>query len=191
MWEALIGVGGTLAGTLLGWLLAKWKTGKIKIKLGELHNEQFHRNGSNYGASIPGLKESEVYSYSVDFDIALYNESEKTKTIRDLTLSFRDCNNNELFSKVIDDGETQRLVSHYFKIDKVGVINLSGFAGMDIQARVSVGRSNLDNLYKTKNIYFCYKDEKFKTKEKLLCTNFNLKEKQILEEKNNGQNGKF
>lgn len=186
MWEAIIGVGGTLAGTLLGWLLAKWKTGKLKINLGNLYNEQFHRCGANYGAYIPDKKESEVYSYSVDFDISLYNESERTKTIRDLTLSFRDVNNNELFAKKVDNGETQRLVSNHFKIDKVGVVNLSGFAGLDIKARVSVGENNIDNLYRTKKIYLCYKNEKFKTNEKLLCEDFIPSEKQILEEINNG-----
>lgn len=186
MWEAIIGVAGTILGTILGWLLAKVNVGAIKIHFSKIYNESYERNGKYFGASIPNKQEGEVYHYSAKFDILLYNNSEQMKTIRNTYLSFRNEENKELFKEIINDYATQRYIGRFWHIDKLGVINLEGKSGLDITASFNVS-SYIDALYQTTKIYFCYEDGKFKAKELLLCDNYKPNKEKIIGGKKNGK----
>ncbi|MBQ4099357.1 MAG: hypothetical protein IJC87_04460 [Clostridia bacterium] len=177
------GLLGALLGTILGWLLAKINFGGITIKLTNIYDQQFYRNGSKYFTGVPGKLESEVYSVSFKFVIKLYNSNEKIKVIRDLQVQFIDNEGKILFSEDVKNYETQRCVNqHFWKIDDVGVVNIAGKAGIDIVAQISVGGNNVSQLYKAKRIMFVYNNEKFKTKNKCLCKSLCLDEPIVLEE---------
>ncbi len=163
MWESIIGVAGTLLGTLLGWVLATIKIGRLKIGLSNIKNEKYYRQDTE--RRLRAQKVGEVYSYAFEFQIKLYNTSEKTKVMRELEVVFYDDKKKELFAEKVKNLGTERVVNKFiYQIDEFGVMNLGGFSGVDLNAKVSTG--NIENLYKTKSIYLRYKKGNFHIKKK-------------------------
>lgn len=84
MWETIIGVCGTLAGTLLGWLLQFIKTKKLyfsEIKINPIIKDEF---------------------FKAYFELNIYNSSHYTRAIRNPVIVCY-CGNQEVFSDNIQE----------------------------------------------------------------------------------------
>lgn len=78
---ALIGVGATLAGTVLGWVLNNLSNrGKLNIFVSSWE-DSFKYNNS-IGEMVPCSKKEDVQSYSYKVSFDLYNSSGNTKIMR-------------------------------------------------------------------------------------------------------------
>ena len=153
--EAIIGVVGTLLGTILGWLLARWNIGKLYISL-DINDEKFYRLGK-LGDVSPTSK-GELYSVEFSFVIHLYNSFPINRAIRECELVFIDFQGKQLKRMAIDDKATRRYAAHATWYDSIGVVNISGYESKDIDAAVFL--QDLDLLYKIAKIEFHYKNEK-------------------------------
>jgi len=154
---AIIGVCGTLLGTILGWFLSKVKLGKIRKSVSEIEKIDYGRHHSP--PTIYDVK-GKLYYYAFGFTLSLYNTSDKNKTLRDFQFVF--CNKGkELFRQKLN--EKNRYNTWREDPEPLAdVINIEGFSGMDISGFVVA--YEVDKLFETTNCYIAYKDEKFKTK---------------------------
>ena len=81
IWAAIIGVGGTLIGTLLGWLLGKINVGKLRIKVDFVQEEPYYLNSE-------GKQKFNYYDFQMV--ISLFNNSSKNIVFRDVEMLFVD-----------------------------------------------------------------------------------------------------
>lgn len=89
---ALIGVGATLAGTVLGWILNNFSNhGKLNIFVSSW-KEDFQYNSHGAMASCSKREEVQCYSYNISLD--LYNSSGNTKIMRNIQIVFNDGKND-------------------------------------------------------------------------------------------------
>ena len=74
--EAVIGVAGTLLGTILGWGLGKIPTGRLTLQITSTNSnvERFDRLNKRRDK-----QEGEIRSYKEEFVISLYNSSNEPK----------------------------------------------------------------------------------------------------------------
>jgi hypothetical protein len=79
----IIGIAGTLLGTILGWVLGKLNFGKLNIYV---HSwvDKFSNNSHDEMCSSSSAEETIYYGYFFSFEI--YNSSEKTKIMRDIEI---------------------------------------------------------------------------------------------------------
>ena len=77
IWAAIIGVGGTLIGTLLGWLLGKINVGKLRIKVDFVQEEPYYLNSE-------GKQKFNYYDFQMV--ISLFNKSSKNIVFRDVEM---------------------------------------------------------------------------------------------------------
>ena len=86
IFTAVIGIIGTLAGTILGWFLNKIsRCGKLKA-FGVEWDERYELNDTGRMVDSPSYGEAEHYAYSITLDI--YNSSSDTKIMRDFRMEF-------------------------------------------------------------------------------------------------------
>lgn len=71
MIEALIALGSTVIGTILGWVLAKVQTGKLHVTLADIKEEPHYVEPGTM--SIPGKQAHELYYIEFTFTIQLFN----------------------------------------------------------------------------------------------------------------------
>ena len=84
---ALIGVGATIAGTTLGWVLNNLSNrGKLNVYI-SLWEDSFKHN--HIGRMIPCFKREEVQSYTYKASFDLYNSSGNTKIMEKAILRSR------------------------------------------------------------------------------------------------------
>lgn len=83
---AVIGIVGTLAGTVLGWLLNNVsRRGKLKAFVTKW-NEDYEFNDAGSMVGVPSYDEAEHYCYELAFDV--YNSSSDTRIMRDFRIEF-------------------------------------------------------------------------------------------------------
>lgn len=176
MWEAVIGVCGTLAGVLLGWLLGKAKNGKLNFWFDNLYDEE-----------ITESENSKNIYYRAKFNLKLYNSGDKPAIAMDLKVVFKDSESNIVFEDKIYDRTKTKATNYGIFREKIDIVNLSGLTGTEIKAEISVNCANEQQIEKTKKIYLSYRNSKEKTKEILIC-NKDLEKcfKDLEKEKNNG-----
>ena len=161
MWESIIGVCGTLAGTVLGWFLARSKKGKLKIKFSKLYEEQ--AEDINDGTSMP------IKSYRTNIDLKLYNSGDKPTIARDFEVSFRNNDGKEILRKGIYDDTKTKVFSYGTHYEFIDVVNVSGLSGRDLKALIIVSHDNVDLIKNAKSLYLIYKNDKFKEKQIKIC----------------------
>lgn len=167
---ALIGVGATLAGTILGWLLNNFSNkGKLYIYVSSWKDEFKHR--STLGEFIPCTKkeECESYSYKVSFD--LYNSSGNTKIMRNIRLIFSD-GKKDIKIKVPYDEATKKYSHSLVYYDKVVPINIPPKVVIKLELHNSFWHQDggTDFIWNTRKVYLEYTNEKNKVKRKLIKT---------------------
>lgn len=181
----LIGVGATIAGTVLGWILNNLSNrGKLNI-FTSFWKDSFEYNGS-IGKMVACSKREEVecYTYKASFDI--YNSSGNTKIMRNIRIVFNDGKNN-IKSQIPQDTATAKYVCTMALYDNVKPINIPPKTVMKLDLNNVVWNSDdkLEFIWKTKKVYLVYIDEKNKIRRRLIKTEDyeNFFEKHISEEK--------
>ena len=165
---ALISVGATIAGTVLGWVLNNLSNrGKLNIYVSSWE-DKFQYN-DDIGEMISCSKREEVqgYSYKVSFD--LYNSSGNTKIMRNIQIVFSD-GRIDIEKQTPQDDATKRFSSSMEFYDDVEPINIPPKAvkKLDLHNGSWDKDGKLDYIWKTKKVYLVYTDEKNKTKRILL-----------------------
>lgn len=184
---ALIGVGATIAGTVLGWLLNNFSNrGKLKVFVSSWKDE-FRYN--KMGEMVPCSRQEEVecYTFHVSFD--LYNSSGDTKIMRNIEIVFND-GKNDIQKKRPDNDATKRYSHPMTFYDKVEPINIPPKVvfKLDLHDGAWDQDGEIDFIWKTNKVYLTYLDERNKTNRVLIKTeNYgNYFNNHKLEEKDNG-----
>lgn len=184
---ALIGVGATLAGTVLGWFLNNLSNrGKLDIFVSSWE-DNFKYN--DMGVMVPCSKREEVQSYSYKVSLDLYNSSGNTKIMRNIQIVFND-GKSDIEHQTPKDDSTRRYVQPMNYYDNVEPINIPPKAVIKLNLHDGAWDKDgkLDFIWKSKNVYLVYSDEKNKVRRKLIKTedyeNYFTNHKQ--EDKDNG-----
>lgn len=160
---ALIGVGATIAGTILGWVLNNLSNrGKLNIYVSSWE-DSFKYNYIERIVLCSKREEVQYYSYKASFD--LYNSSGNTKIMRNIQIAFSD-GKTDIEKQTPKDDTTKRVSSLRVFYDDVEPINIPPKAviKLDLHNGSWNKEGELDYIWKTKKVYLIYNDEKNKTK---------------------------
>lgn len=149
LWAAIIGVGGTILGTVLGFFLGKIDIGKLKVHIKKIKE-------------CPNYDHGEMYEYNEKILISLYNGSNRNRVFRNAKVILKDSNNTELLSIPLKDLATTRCTSYSIFTEDIGTINIQPKCGVDIDARFSIKK--LETAYEANKVFLQYENEKFKAK---------------------------
>lgn len=185
---ALIGVGATIAGTVLGWVLNNLSNrGKLNIYVSSWE-DKFQYNDIGEMVSCSKREEVQSYTYKISFD--LYNSSGNTKIMRNIQIAFSD-GKSDIEKQTPQDDATKRFLSKMVFYDDVKPINIPPKAVIKLDLHNGSWNKDgeLDYIWKTKKVYLIYKDEKNKIKRIFIKSEDyeNYFINHILEEKENGQ----
>lgn len=157
--SAIIGVAGTLLGTILGWLLAKLDFGKIHIVIDNF------KTYTDY-VQLKSKNIAKIVAPEINFTIKLFNSSSKKKVLRDFYIICFDKNKKQVYKDVPKDANTKPATRDFGDAKYLDVINLDGNSGMDIWVTCRI--QLVEDFIKTKRIYLYYKTGKMKQKRKLI-----------------------
>lgn len=165
LWAAIIGVGGTILGTVLGFGLGKIDFGRLQIQI-KTDRQSIYSN-TDFNDKV-----TKVFHVERPILISLYNGANKNRVIRDVKLLFLNEKKKEVLSLALT--RVYELGVEHPIDDVVGVVNIPPKSGIDIQAKFATG--DIDKLAKAKKIYLQYANEKFKLKKRFLwnCDYSNL-----------------
>lgn len=166
---AVIGVGGTLFGTVLGWILNGFsQRGKLKIFVSSW-KDQFEHNEQGYMVVSNDKEQAELYQFDVVLDI--YNSSRETKIMRNIEVVFSN-KRNVLKKFVPDDGATRYVNGGLTHYKKVAPINIPPQSVIQVKLCDGLWRKegNMDFIWDTNKIYLTYLNSKGKKKRVLLHT---------------------
>lgn len=185
---ALIGVGATIAGTVLGWVLNNLSNrGKLNIYVSSWE-DKFQYNDIGEMVSCSKREEVQSYTYKISFD--LYNSSGNTKIMRNIQIAFSD-GKSDIEKQTPQDDATKRFLSQMVFYDDVKPINIPPKAVIKLDLHNGSWNKDgeLDYIWKTKKVYLIYNDEKNKIKRIFIKSEDyeNYFINHILEEKENGQ----
>ncbi len=164
---ALIGVGATIAGTILGWALNNISNkGKLNFYI-KSWKKSFKYCEEHFLYDSPSAEKTQCYVYCLSIEI--YNSSNNTKIMRDIKLSFYD-KKNELIYDIPLDTDTEILCSPKAHYDKVGPINISAkkIKTLNLHNEIYNKKGLPSYIWNTKNIYLVYINEKSKKKKILI-----------------------
>ena len=185
---ALIGVGATIAGTVLGWVLNNLSNrGKLNIYVSSWEDKFQYNDDIGEMVLCSKREEVQIYTYKVSFD--LYNSSGNTKIMRNIQIAFSD-GKSDIEKQTPQDDATKRFSSPMVFYDDVKPINIPPKAviKLDLHNGSWNKEGELDYIWKTKKVYLIYNDEKNKTKRIFIKSedyeNYFINHK--LEEKENG-----
>lgn len=159
LWAAIIGVGGTILGTVLGFFLGKIDFGKLKVRIKRGKEEP--RYSCDYEETVEKL-----YYIDCPFVISLYNGANKNKVFRDAKISFVDENKKEVLKLPLEDLQTSRCTNSMYLVDDIGTVNVPPKTGIDIKTKYIT--TEIEKLYRAKKVYLQYFNESFKTKSEFL-----------------------
>ena len=169
---ALIGVGSTIAGTLLGWLLnSASNKGNLNIYVVNWNEKLENKSNSGYGVPVyaDAVSRDSVNHYSYSGSVDIYNSSNNTKIMRDFKIIYID-GKRILKETVPIDDSTKHTVSEHLpaQYNNIGVINIPPKSVISIKFHKYIGQSKEDVafLWNAKTIIVQYKDEKDKIKTK-------------------------
>lgn len=148
---ALIGIGATIAGTVLGWILNNLSNkGKLNIYVSSC-KVNFLKSDL-MGGMIKCYNKSEVEEFKYFALCDLYNSSANQKIMRDIKICF-------------SDGKKDLKVFNCNVILNIPAKTVCNKSFSDIIFSKNV---NIDFIWKTKKIYLVYTNEKNKTKRILI-----------------------
>ena len=161
MKESIIGVIGTLLGTILGWVLNNLsQKGKTSIFVNKW-KQNFKYNNSGFIEECPSKDEVEFYSYDLQLDI--YNSSGKNEIIRDVRVEFF-YNDQLLFTNRPQDDSTRRVNGHIAFYDKLESLNIPPKCIISIHLHGGFNKSEerFNSIWKVNKIMLTYKNSKNK-----------------------------
>ena len=183
---ALIGVGATIAGTILGWILnALSNSGSLKVFVSFWEDSFKHL--SSFGVMVPCVNRAEVQNFSYKVSLDLYNSSGNIKIMRNIRIVFSNGKHDIKIETPLDDA-TKRSCPPMVLYDKVGPINIPPKTAINIMLHGGASNQNgeLDFIWKSKKVYLLYTDEKNRLRREVLkvedyenyFTNHKLEEQQ-------------
>jgi hypothetical protein len=150
---AIIGVCGTIIGTIVGWLLGKINLGDLKIEIVNSVMTQTYQSSATKEVLV---------EITDNFTISLYNSSNENKVFSYAKLLFVGEDGNILTINIKDNCATTVSYVH-FHTDDIGVINVPPKSGVKISAYTSVSK-DLEKILGAKKIILSYKTDKHKEK---------------------------
>lgn len=166
VFSAIIGVFGTIIGTVVGWILGKIRIGNLKFRIRVDYSLPHYSNHS-------GGKNEVLTDIDLRLSVAVQNTKETILVIRNpRLLIFKD--KKQLYSVSLKDLENVKSFSgvfHYF--GEFATINIVGKEAIDLEASAYIPKEHVKDANK---LFFCYTNERFKDKrifiEKINCSNF-------------------
>ena len=162
---ALLGIGGTLVGTVLGWLLNNWtKAGKLTLFVVEWKDD-FTCDDGGYIKPCQNKEKINCYSFSVVLDI--YNSSSEPKIMRDINVAFQ--NKRAIIKSITPkDDATKKVYSMTIHYEDAQPMNIPAKSVVRCKFLDSFWHDNLHFILDVDRVYLSYIDERGKTKKKLL-----------------------
>ena len=165
---AIIGVCGTLLGTIVGWLLNSLsRKGKLNIYISNWI-DKFSRH-DNYGGTEPctSIEPVEYYSYSLCLDI--YNSSSESRIMRNIAVVFSD-GNRDIYTETPADDSTRHSIASVPFYDEVTPLTIQPKSVYTLN--LHGGSQKKDGvplfIWSVKKVFLNYTDEKNKQKKVLL-----------------------
>ncbi len=153
-WAAIIGVGGTLLGTILGFVLGKITCGKLYVNIKTKDEINYD---TQKGKTI----------YMLTLVIRLFNAAGKNKIVSDVKLLF-DCPSYPLLTVSIKDLNTLKIAPYGNSIEDVGINNIMPKTSVYINGRLDLEADKIELVEHAKNIYLQYQNARFHTCKKKL-----------------------
>lgn len=162
---AIIGVIGTLSGTVLGWVLNSIsQNGKLNFYVTSW-KEDFTYTGL-WGDSPPSssIEESESFHYVLKLDI--YNSSSIPVILREIKVVFQD-KNNIVWETIPYDESTKRWASSFYSYEEISPVNVPAktVKTLGLTGHANVRDSALNEIWNTTGVYLSYIDQKNRSKE--------------------------
>lgn len=168
---AVIGVGGTLAGTILGWILnGVSQRGKLKVFLFSW-KDKFEYN-SREGYMVPSISKEQTELYHFDIVLDIYNSSRDTKIMRDISIAFSDGKNELKIFTPKDDATLYHNGPRRCYLD-VSPINIPPQTVIQVKLHDGIWKDkneSLDFIWAARKVYLTYLNSKGKRKRILLHT---------------------
>lgn len=160
---AIIGVMGTLFGTVVGWLLNfLQQKGKLNIYVKDGLNAKFET-----ADSVPAESKDKVECFSYDITLDIYNSSGNTKIMREVEIWFY--NNKNIIKKDIPkDNSKTKIEGGIFIHFDVEMINISAKSGRQLLFHNYFWNDEMNFIWNVTSIKLHYKNEKGKDKEILI-----------------------
>lgn len=157
---AIIGVAGTLLGTVLGWALSKINCGTLSISI--VNDDFFYGKYNNMKVQKRLFQESDFYTMRIKFDA--FNSNSKTKIMRNIRLVFKNKENDVLKSFTPKDADLE------YNTDICAVnVFAKGVVTKSVYYDIPKNESWLNDLFKnTYKVFLEYSDEKDRTKSVLV-----------------------
>lgn len=168
LWAAIIGVGGTLLGTALGWWLNTLSNrGKIDVFC-KKWDVEFKINNNGFVESTNDINEAEYFNFNVELEVI--NHSSNIKILRDVQILFQDSNGKILKTIIPNDTSLRTYSNHYCSHKEVKPFNVYGKSIISISLDKGFNDSNskFDFIFNTEKIFLQYKDEANNIKRVLL-----------------------
>lgn len=164
LWAAVIGVGGTLLGTFLGWILGKIDFGKIHIGVLKADDDGMRFNCRDYNDEyIPT-------SLEITFRLNIVNTSLRNKALFNLNLLFVNKHNEQLFKVPIKDlndcVQYDTIMGPMNISQEATMVNVFAHAGTSLHARIYI--DNYEKWCLAKKVYLTYINKELKNKKILV-----------------------
>lgn len=154
---ALIGVGGTLLGTILGWLLNSFSgCGKLKIYVTSW-KETFEYNHTGRMINSNSKEQTQSYCYELEFD--LYNSSSDIKIMREIKIEFLNGKKLSVAQIPYDDAKTVSGQPFYSR-SYVEPTNVLPKSVLHYKFCRGFGKEDLDDIWKSDKVVLSFLDEK-------------------------------
>lgn len=160
---AVLGILGTLGGTVLGWVLNNLsKKGKLNIYVSSWKNKFEFLDERGCAESSKTKEQTEYYSYKLSLDI--YNSCGEPKIMRNIKVLFAE-NKNILFESVPKDDVTKRNSNALIFYDDVSATNIPAKTVVKLNLHNGFRKDEkasddiFESLWKVNTIYLQYTDE--------------------------------
>ena len=183
---ALLGIVGTLVGTILGWVLNTLsQRGRLNIFISSWI-DKFEYNKVGYMTPSSSVAQTESYSYCLSLD--LYNSSGTTKIMRNLEVIFLK-DKTELNRSIPKDDSTKRYGTHTAYYDVIEPINIPPKTVLKIVVHEGYWKDELSFLWEVDRVFLKYTNEKNQEKRILIKKELykNYFDNHRAEEQDNGQ----
>ncbi len=166
----IIGVVGSLVGTVLGWWLNNIsKQGKLKITCSKWQ-ESFQENPHGDFIETNKLDTATYFDFHATLDI--YNDSADVKILRNIHVIFTN-GNTTLFSCIPHDESTERIEPYGLVGNEVAPLNINpkSIMPLTLHSGLHKEKNNFDFLASAKEVWFVYNDENNKEKRIKITSN--------------------
>lgn len=168
MQVAIIGVLGTLGGTILGWFLNNLsQSGRLNIYVSSWEEKLKFNNQRGEMEESTSKEQTEYYEYRLSLD--LYNSSGEPKIMRNIKILFME-NKRKLFESSPKDDATKRIGHPVVFYDDVSVVNVPAKTVIKLNLHSGFWKERkqenmrFDALWKSNRIYLQYTNENNKNK---------------------------